>query len=110
MQEEALTPAERVVAKLRCDVAPCGVAAAFDRETTPNGLDGVRWRFVAGDGERVVRIEAGVSGTNGGTRGMAVDPVALERMVESKAGSYPRESRLTDMVAASPIVLDGFDG
>jgi len=41
---------------------------------------------------------------------MSVDPAALERELERYAGGYDRDTRLRDLVCASPILFPRLDG
>ena len=97
---------ERAIRKLQDGKTAVNVAAIFVGEVSPQDLDGVRWRFVVTDGDKVDTVDAGIPGSQGGAPGMAVgDETALERQVERKAAGFPVATRLTDLVAASPLVL-----
>jgi hypothetical protein len=95
----------RAIDKLRTNQTAGNIAAVFVADVTPADLDGVRWRFVVTDGSTADTIEAGISGSCGGVRGMAVDEGGLERLVEQRALNYAVETRLEDLLAASPLTL-----
>jgi hypothetical protein len=91
--------------KLRRGSVAEGVAAAYYSDVTPNDLDGWRGRFLVSDGARREVVDAGISGSKGGYRGMPVNPAAVERALERYAGGFDRDSRLRDLVDASPVLL-----
>jgi hypothetical protein len=64
-------------------------------------LDGTRWWFVVADGATVAEVEAGISGTRGVPPGMT--EAALERLLEERACRFPVETRLRDLLEASPL-------
>lgn len=98
--------AQRIIRKFERDQTPYAVAAILIGEISPRDLDGVMWRFAVSDGHRIDTVDAGLSGTRGGTQGMRIDVAGLERVVEHMSGAFARESRLDDLVAASPLALD----
>lgn len=57
------------------------------------------------DPSRTDTLVGTVSGSQGGYHDMPVDEKALEAEVEQIAGGFPVESRLDDLVAASPLTL-----
>jgi hypothetical protein len=77
----------------------------FIADVTPPDLDGVRWRFFVTDGVTTGEIEAGIAGSNGGERGMAVDERELEHRVERQTLGFPVETRMRDLLAGSPMTL-----
>jgi hypothetical protein len=97
---------ETALKKLKRGNTPGNVAAVLAGESGPRDLDGVRWSFVVTDGSHTDVIEVGLSGSQGGGRGMSIDQDLLEGAVERRAVcSFPVESRLPDLVAASPLSL-----
>lgn len=100
----------RMLEKLRSEEGGYGIAAGLIGDISANDLDGVRWRLAVTDGNRVDSVDAVLSATNGGRRGMPVSAGTLERRIERFAGRFPVESRLVDLVAATPIVIDGLRG
>jgi hypothetical protein len=96
---------DRVLDKLKRDDKPCDVAAILVGQCSPPDQDGVSWRFVVADPLRANTLVGTVSGSQGGYQGMPVDNRALEAEVERIALNYARESRLDDLVAASPLRL-----
>jgi hypothetical protein len=94
---------ERAIGKLQRKETQYNVAAVFAGEVTREGFDGTRWRFVVTDGSTVGEFEAGISRTQGVPPGM--DEPALERLVEREAGRFPVETRLQDLLEASPLLL-----
>jgi hypothetical protein len=65
----------------------------------------VSWRFVVADPSQTDTLVGTVSGSQGGYYDMPVDEKALETEVEQIAGGFAVESRLEDLVAASPLTL-----
>lgn len=96
---------ERAMNKVRAGDLPYDVAAVLVGASGPADLDGARWRFVVTDGRTEDSLDAGLSGTQGGERGMQIDRSTLEAAVEKRAGRFARESRLADLVAESPLTL-----
>lgn len=96
---------QQALDKLARGDTPCDVAATFVGQCSPPDQDGVSWRFVVADPHRVDSLVGTVSGTHGGHDGMSVDEKALAAEVERIACSFDRESRLADLVAASPLTL-----
>lgn len=95
------------VEKLKRRQGPYSVAAVFIWEDQDDpSRDGVRWHFAVTDGRKVTTLAADLSGTNSGHRNMEVDVAALEYIVEEIAGRYPLETRVQDMLADSPLVID----
>lgn len=86
--------------------APYSVAAVFIGEVTQNGLDGAQWRLYVSDGRESGYVEAQISGTNGGHRGMSVEPAFLEFEVEFISGRFARVARLQRLLAASPVAIE----
>jgi hypothetical protein len=96
---------DAALAKFRRGEAPGEVAAVFDRETRDPGLDGWRWRFGVTDGERVVYVEAELSGTEGGGPSRTFDIAVLEAAVERRiANGYFRREWLIDELAADDVI------
>jgi hypothetical protein len=94
MNEELRSAA---LAKFRRGEAPGAVAAVFDQETGAPGLDGWRWRLAVTDGERVVYVEAELSGTESGGPSRTFDVAILEAAVERRVASgYYRREWLVD--------------
>jgi hypothetical protein len=92
---------QRAIGKLQRNETQCNVAAVFAGEVTPKGFDGTRWWFVVADGATVAEVEAGISGTRGVPPGMT--EAALERLLEERACRFPVETRLRDLLEASPL-------
>lgn len=90
--------------------APYSVAAVLIAEVAPNGLDGARWHLYVTDGHDSGFVEAQISGTNGGRRGMAVDAAFLEAEVEFISGRFPAKSafRTCSVLRRSPSRPIGF--
>jgi hypothetical protein len=95
---------ERAQEKLR-QGAPYSVAAILVGETTPPDLDGARWVALVCDGRTHGLIDVELSGSNGGRRGMQVDPAFIEGEVEWRAGHFPRECRLVLLLASKTVVI-----
>jgi hypothetical protein len=96
---------DAALAKFRRGEALGDVAAVFDDETRNPGLDGRRWRFGVTDGERVVYIEAELSGTEGGGPGRTFEIAKLEAAVERRiASSYYQRKWLIDELAADEAI------
>jgi hypothetical protein len=95
----------RAIDKLRRNETLYGVAAIFVGQCSPPDQDGVSWRFVVADPSRTDTLLGTVSGSQGGYHDMPVDEKALEAEVEQIAGSFAVETRLDDLVAASPLTL-----
>lgn len=95
---------ERALEKLRHD-SLYGVVAVLVGETTPPGMDGARWRVLVCDGDTYDLMDVELSGSNGGRRGMEIDPAFIEREVEWRAGHFPRERRLATLGASTRVVI-----
>jgi hypothetical protein len=96
---------DRALAKLKGGQVATSVAAIFVGDLTANDLDGVHWRFVVTDGSTIGTVDGGIAGSKVGARGMAVNEADLERRVEREAGRFPVDTRMDDLLAASPLVL-----
>lgn len=81
------------------------VRARFVGDITEPGLDGARFELAVADPRATARLQVVVSGTLGGHAGMEIDPEVLEAAVEKRAGNFPLETRLRDLVARSPLAL-----
>jgi hypothetical protein len=86
------------VARQRASASPTGVGAAYLRDVTERGQDGWSGAVVVSDGEQNVVILVGAAGHNG-SRGMRINEETLVRLVERRAGHFPRESRLEGLTA-----------
>lgn len=95
--------------KLHAGDSPYGVAAVYVGECGAPGLDGVQWKCHVTDGSQSQDVDLTLSGTRGGGRGMQVEPAVIEKALEYRSGSFPRESRLADLAAASPVALSADD-
>lgn len=83
-----------------------GFATVLVGESGPNDLDGMRWKVVATDGKHTEIVEAELTGSQGVHVGDRATPEAIQRAVEKRAtGRFPAETRVADLVAASPITL-----
>jgi hypothetical protein len=101
---------ERALARLLGGDTYVNVAAVFVGEITANDQDGASWRFYLTDGvNEGGLIDATVAGTRGGHRGMAIDADRMERAIERRAGNFAVETRLRDMLAASPLTVEHED-
>jgi hypothetical protein len=101
------TPTPAVELQLRATyrgrVSDYGIGAALDHEITEPDRDGRCWLCVVTDAmngfrwvePRIVRLG----------RGVPVEPEAIERAVERRAGSFRVETRLDDLADASPLWL-----
>lgn len=98
---------DAALTKFRRGEALGDVAAVFDDETGDPGLDGRRWRFGVTDGERVVYVEAELSGTEGGGPSRTFEIAKLEAAVERRIASsyYRREWLIGDLAADEAIRL-----
>lgn len=96
--------AERKAA-LEVGDSPCSLRAVFMSEVGHRGLDGAMFRLAVADPWTTARMDVAISGTNGGHFGMVIDPELLEAAVEKRAGSFPLETRLRDLVACSPLAF-----
>jgi hypothetical protein len=103
--DDQLIPA--ALEKFRRGEVPGVVVVVLDRESGSPGTDGRKWRFLATDGERLVLVEAELSGSNGGERGHAFDPALLEVALERRisAGYYRRERLMEELAVDGPISL-----
>jgi hypothetical protein len=81
------------------------VAAVLLGEATSPGMDGARWRVLVCDGYTDGLMNVELSGTNGGSRGMDVDPAFVEGEVEWRAGHFPRERRLAALLESKTVVI-----
>jgi hypothetical protein len=96
---------DAALAKFRRGEAPGDVAAVFDRETGNPGLDGRRWRLAVTNGERVVYVEAELSGTEAGGPRRTFDVAILEAAVERRiARGYYRREWLIDELATGEVI------
>jgi hypothetical protein len=84
------------------------VAAALVGESGPRDLDGVRWKLVAFDGRSFAEVEADLGGSEGGERGMVIEPEAVEFAVERYAAGLEADGRLQRLVERSPVRLDRY--
>lgn len=91
-------------AAARAHVTTTGIGAAFDRDISPNDLDGYRWRLYVSDGRETGSIEADLARSQL-IAGYVIPVLTLQRVIERYAGSFPRETRLRALVAAKRIVL-----
>jgi hypothetical protein len=98
---------QRALAKSQNGQTYVNVAAVFIGEATANDQDGALWWLYVTDGVNDGGvIETTISGTWGGRRGMAVDADKMERTIERRAGTFPVETRLRDMLDASPLTIE----
>ena len=95
-------------AERRARDSPTGVGAVFDRDSSPRDLDGFCWQMVVSDGERGGVINARISGTQAITK-YVISVIALQRVVERRAGFFPVESRIEDLLAVGSLVLRSED-
>ena len=88
------------VARARAANSPTGIGAAYVGDVTDRGRDGWQGAVVVSDGTHETLIVVAAAGHNG-FRGMPINEEALARLVERRAGAFPRESRITDLAAAT---------
>jgi hypothetical protein len=100
-----MEPIERAQQKLKTNAVPYDVAAACVGELDAGDFDGRRWHFVVIDGRHVGELDAQLAGTQAGTPDAEIDQAALERAVEHRAGTFPRDGRLAALVEQSPLTL-----
>jgi len=82
---------------------------AFERRVDGPGEDGYRWLLWASDGEGAAALEAAISGTQAIALDSQIPVLALQRVIERIAGSFPAEERLAALVAAAPLQLRSGD-
>jgi hypothetical protein len=92
----------------RASESPTGIGAAFVRDVSPPDLDGFRWRIVVSDGRLGGHIIAEMSRSQP-INAVVIPVLTLQRIVERKAGAFPRESRVEDLLAAGRLVLRSED-
>jgi hypothetical protein len=90
---------EALLKRLAANDHPCGVVAHLYGESGPADLDGNQWSFLITDGMDRATVNMRLIGSEGGARGMEIPSRALEAALESKAGSFPAEARLSVMAA-----------
>jgi hypothetical protein len=101
---------DRALAKLEGGKTYVNVAAVFIGEITANDQDGASWWLYVTDGVSSGDvIEATITGTWGGQRGMAIDTDQMELTIERRAGNFAVETRLRDLIAASPLTIQAED-
>ena len=81
-----------------------GVAVVYLGTITANDQDGETWRLLVNDGHNGGEIYATMSKSAIAEVGN-VDAGMLCAAVEKRAGSYPRETRLADLLAEGTITL-----
>jgi hypothetical protein len=91
-------------AKRRAAGSATGIGASFDRDITPPDLDGHRWRLIVSDGVDAGQLAAELSRSQSIAES-SIPVLTLMRVVERRAGGFPRESRLEDLLAAERLVL-----
>lgn len=91
-------------ARNRAGVTSTGIGVAFDHAITQPGDDALRWLLVASDGNRTAPIEARISRSEQ-TVSWVIPTLTIQRVLERYAGRFAAESRLDDLVAATPIYL-----
>jgi hypothetical protein len=97
----------RALAKLQARQTYVNVAAVYIGDATDPGQDGVTWLLYVTDGvESGDVIKATVAGTYGGRHGMAIDEDKMEQTIERRASNFAVETRLRDMLAASPLTIE----
>jgi hypothetical protein len=83
-----------------------GIGAAFERDMTEPGRDGRKFLCVVTDTKNGFgRIEVLAPRV---PHGREVDPETIEEFVEKRAGSFAIESRMQDLLAASPLRIELF--
>jgi hypothetical protein len=95
-------------ARARAAVTSSGIGAAFERNTSPPDLDGVQWRIWISDGQGVGAIDTELSASEQ-IFGYEIPVLTLQRVVERRAGDFPRESRLRDLLDAGRMQLRSGD-
>jgi hypothetical protein len=97
------------MARLRDRLGSGEVAAMLEREIH-SGADCRRWRFFVTDGERAIRVEAELSGTQAAIFGRQVEHPLLEAAVERRAlTDCAIDCRMEDLAEADPIQLRAED-
>lgn len=103
--QNAPSATEYVLEKIRAGETPYGIAAASYGEVSSPDLDGVAWLVLVTDGSTTAEITVTLSGSRGGSPGMAVSRASVEAAVERRGGRYDVRSRLADLVADAPVAL-----
>lgn len=95
---------QEALSKLRRG-APYSVAAVFVAEVAESAEDRVRWRTFVTDGESAGFVDAEPEIVVDPRVRNEVPPALIEREVEYAAGRLSRESRLEDLLEASPVPI-----
>jgi hypothetical protein len=106
MVSELVTAA---ASKFRNREVPGNVAAVLYREWPWSGRDGRRWTFYVTDGVQAGWVDAELPASSG-VAVQRANRALLEAAIERRAiNSYPVESRMDDLVSASPLALRNGD-
>lgn len=95
-------------AAARAQITATGIGAAFEREIGPPDLDGTRWRVWLSNGTDAGPVEVELSKTQQTATGR-ISVMALQRACERRAGGFPRETRLREMLAEGRLRLRSDD-
>lgn len=95
-------------ARRRATTSGTGIGAAFERDVSPNDLDGTRWLMRVSDGKSDARLEVQVSGSEP-ILDWEIPVLTVERVVERIAGRFRAECRLDEMAAQKRISLHSDD-
>lgn len=86
--------------------SPCGIGAAFEADVTEADRDGRRFSLVVTDTMNGFgQVEVHAPRVQHDTE---VKTLKLEELVEMEAGSFPVESRMSDLIEASPLTIELF--
>jgi hypothetical protein len=96
------------LATKRAALSPTGIGAYFDRNVTPRDLDGWRCRMVVADGAGAAQVDVNLAGSEH-LYAYEIPVMALIRVTERRAGSFPVDSRLKSMALQKQIMLRSDD-
>lgn len=84
--------------------SPCGIGAAFEADITEPDRDGRLFSVVVTDTiHGVGRVEVGAPRV---AHDREIETEAIEEFVEQEAGRFPLETRMRDLLAASPLRIE----
>jgi hypothetical protein len=101
----ATTPWNRVLDKFEQNLAPYGVAVAYERTVTDNDQDGSSWAMLASDGQDSETLAVSLPASERAKLSREIDTEDIEHAVEHRAGAYPLETRLAELATQDDLVL-----